>query len=589
MIKVSKLLSEYDVKLTVNSTNSHSYNVLQFCGKGNLKYDENGVGFCEYEKHFSKMQTFLNLARISHSDLVITPECSVPHKLIDNIIQDSNKWPENEKLWCLCSEGVISEEFKSKVSQSNRDDRLIVFFNENHINYRTYVNALWYLFKVEEKLCVVIQAKQRHMLDYKYRGEARDLSQGRDTYCFDLNGSKPTKNLLLSYICSDIIGLSAAEIINNLEGTNPTILNLQLNPKPFSDRFINFRKTYFWDTAINNQRLIVCNWGIGTSFKDTEINIEESGSGFFSSLDNTKSPILSEVLKDGSTFMNRLELQKEGIENYLDNKYSIWKFDEGIEAIQYRILKTETYGFDRGLGSLQEPIIINKYKYEETNNKWIIDEKKHCNLELYLELCDIMGEDYSLEELRPCSGREKCDECTGIYADFFFGICFGGFMKDELLVEYEKSNRTFKFLNKESLGKSREKQRMFKSLVKELRNNNFPKSMKYLENSNMFEINENAAETGSNEVYNLSSTRPGDEHKKAIVSIYNTDRIEDVEERYKDLKDSTRSNYKNQIIIYYLNKEGKYIIHSEPHDVTGIGLSSNSYTRNTTSIRGELS
>ncbi|MDD4089086.1 MAG: hypothetical protein PHP29_05285 [Tissierellia bacterium] len=584
---MSELLSGHQVKLTVNSTDSSIYSVLQYSGEGNLKYDENGVGFCEYDKHFNIMQTFLSLARKTHIDLVITPECSVPHRLIDNIIHDSDKWPENEKLWCLCSEGIISEEFKLKISELEKDNRLNVIFDKELINYKTNVNALWYLFKVKEKLCVVIQPKQHHMLDFKHEGEARDLSVGSVTYCFDLNGGKPTRNQLVSYICSDMIGLSVANIIHNLSGTNPIILNLQLNPKPFSDKFINFRKAYFGDTGINNQRLIVSNWGIGTVIKDTKIYIEESGNGFFSALENTGLHILSSVLQDKSTFINRLELQKEGIENYLDSDYSIWKFNEDIEAVEYGILKTDAFGRNRELGSLQEPIMINNYEYDITNNEWTIDKRKHCNLKLHSELCDIMEEDYRLKELMSCSGEEKCAKCIGLYADFFFGICFGGLMKEELVVESEKSNRTIKFLNNDSLAKSQEKLRLFKCLVKELRDNNFPKSMKFLENFNIFEINENAAETGSNEVYNLSSTRPGDEHKKAIATIYNTDRIEEVKKLYKELFDCTSDNYKNQILIYYLNDGNNYILYSDPHNVTGIGVSSNSFTKNITSFRGE--
>lgn len=52
--KMSELLTGHEVKLTVNSTDSCIYSVLQYCGKGNLNYDENGVGFCDDDKHFQQ-------------------------------------------------------------------------------------------------------------------------------------------------------------------------------------------------------------------------------------------------------------------------------------------------------------------------------------------------------------------------------------------------------------------------------------------------------------------------------------------------------------------------------------------------------
>ena len=61
--KMSELLSEQDVKLAVNSTDSSSYSVLQYCGMGNLQYNENGVGFCDYSEHYDKLQTFMDLAK----------------------------------------------------------------------------------------------------------------------------------------------------------------------------------------------------------------------------------------------------------------------------------------------------------------------------------------------------------------------------------------------------------------------------------------------------------------------------------------------------------------------------------------------
>jgi len=587
--KMSELLKGHSVKLAVNSTDSSRYSVLQYSGEGSLNYSKYGIGYYDYDEHYSNMESFLMLAKQNNSDLVITPEGSVPHNIIENIISDKNKWPENNKLWCLCAEGISTENFKHKIFQLNNNNEVILTFDED-INYKVNVNALWYLFKIDGRLGVVIQLKQHHMSDHRLEGEGKDLSTGNVTYCFDLDGDNVTKNILVSYICSDLIGLSATNIISELSRTHPIILNLQLNAKPFDEKFINFRKTYFADSSISHQRMIVSNWGIGTTMLRNLFKIEESGNAFFSKLDNTCSTLLKNVLQDKSTFEHRRILQKESIESYFDNDYSIWKINDEIEVLQYEIKKEEIYNACQKLGPLNEPIITGKYQFNEEKKSWTIDDRKYCNTVLYTELIDIFkkNEDYYLYELKLCLDDCECSQCTRLYCDFFFGICFGELIAGEVEVKFEKSERALQFLNYESMPYSKSKLRLIKMLIKELEKNNFPKSMSYLVDNNIFEINRNSAETGSNEIYNLVPKKEEDKPKKAIVAICPIIEFDEVRKIYKKLSLATNERYSSQIIIYYLDDNNDYQVYTEPHDVTGIGISSPNFTKNTASIKGGL-
>lgn len=587
--KMSELLKDHSVKLSVNSTDSSRYSVLQYSGKGILNYSENGIGYYNYDEHYSNIESFLMLAQQNNSDLVITPEGSVPHNIIENIIIDKNKWPENNKLWCLCAEGITTEKFKYKISELKTNDNIILIFDEE-VNYKVNVNALWYLLRINGKLGVVIQLKQHHMSDHRLEGEGKDLSTGNVTYCFDLDGNNVTKNILVSYICSDLIGLSATSIISELSRTHPIILSLQLNPKPFDEKFVNFRKTYFIDSSMSHQRMIVSNWGVGTTMQQSLFEINESGNAFFSKLDNMCSTLLKNVLQDKSTFEHRLILQKESIESYFDDAYSIWKINDEIEAVQYEIEKEENYNTCQNLGPLNEPIISRKYQFNNEKKSWIVDSRKYCNTVLYTELLDIFkkNEDYYLYELKMCLDDCECSQCTRLYCDFFFGICFGELIAGELEVKLEKSERALQFLNYESKSYSKSKLHLIKMLIKELEKDNFPKSMSYLVKNNIFEINRNAAETGSNEIYNLVPKKEEDKQKKAIVAICPILEKDEVRKIYKKLSLVTNERYSSQIIIYYLDDNNNFQVYEEPHDVTGIGISSPSFTKNTASIKGGL-
>lgn len=73
------------------------------------------------------------------------------------------------------------------------------------------------------------------------------------------------QNVFATLICADILNINCADFCSKFHGKAPVILNIQMNKKPFHEKIIGFRRTFFEDNAIRNAQMIVANWGRGTT------------------------------------------------------------------------------------------------------------------------------------------------------------------------------------------------------------------------------------------------------------------------------------------------------------------------------------
>lgn len=592
-VRVSEIFNEFKVSLKINrTTNENNYDVLQLQTESKLIYSsEKGIN-CLDKNHNSKIRNFLELAKQENSALVLTPECSVPFEIIYQIITDIEKWPEQYNLWCLCSEGLETNQFKSIVEKIRIQENVKLII-EDRITYSKHVNALWYLFKInQDKLGIIIQLKQEPMADRELKHEGCDLSQGNTVYIFDLNDNKPTKNLLITLICADAIQMSSSEIISALKESYPIVVNPQLNPQPFSKYFITFRNSFFSDTSISKQRSITVNWA-----KDTMINskssILESGSTYYNYIQVNGKNHIDAISKDAELFIHRSKCQKKGMSYFCDENYNLWNIGNDDQCIHYYIKKEDVFGFNQSLGIQFDPLVKNSYYFDNIRMKWEVSNKIKClALEIYNRInsfktnkSDYLPINYSI-----CSNKKCEDKCEWLYNDYFFGVCFGNFLRGEIETKYEISQRTVLELNNDSKRYTIKKRKLFLRLVELLKNNNFPKSLIMYKDNHKFDIDYSAAKSGSDSIYNVAVKEipvdyPSWRYKKAVFVICDLDDISEVEELYDKIRSSTKVDYRDQIVIYYKSEIG-FVYYDIPHQNHKIGSGNVGFTNGISSIIG---
>lgn len=581
--------------LMVNRTNSESiYDIMKFQPKGVLSYSsERGIHSNE-PSYIEKVTDFINNVQERQPSLVVTPEGSIPFEVLKQIIENKSRWPDLYKLWGFCMEGIDKKDFKILVESYNIDDSLKVVI-EDSITYRAHVNSLWYIFRIdEERLCIVIQLKNAPSSDRGIKYEARDLTTGNTIYVFDLNNGQPTKNTLISLICSDAIQLEPTKIITELEQSYPMIINHQCNRKPFDDRFKDFRNTILTSRSIKNQRYIVANWAKGSELKRT-FTINESGNAYYNYLSVSGHPYLDKICSDKDSYSHRMEMQLLGVEYYASNKFNVWSYPDEENIMRFYIKKDEVFNVDESISTNFDPVIKECYKYNADNNCWESTEK-NCILDNEEGSNNIYISEK--EFLRPikykeCEKRECENKCFWLYNDYFFATCFGNELKSELECKYEISDRTIATLSSEGLRGTQRKRELFKTLVKKLERNEIPKELPMFDDNLKFDIDINAAETGSNNIYNATVINVPQEYpnwgeKKGIFAIIDTADLSEVEIAYDKLYKMTKTNIRDQIVLYY-RKDDDYISYKKPHEQSNITSKSIDFTNNPASIyKGDM-
>ena len=503
-IKVSEILPHKKVSLIANRTMREThFDIIKFQPSANLSYQSDRGIYCDDEDYTNKVDKFFELVIDKQPALVLTPEGSIPFNVVNDIIENKEKWPQIGNLWCLCMSGISKKDFCDfKISLKSKEN--IFLHMEPNINYKAHVNSLFYLFRLEEdRLAIIIQLKNNHMSDREFRHEANDLTKGNEIYIFDLNDEEDTKNILLTFICADAIQLSVSDMVNNIKYKHPLVINAQCNSKPFDNRFIGNRSAIACEVNIPNQRYIVVNWAKGTKMGSSPFIINDSGNIYYNYLKVNGHSYLKKIFSDKDAFINRMENQIKGITYFVNDKVNIWRFPDDENILKFYIKKEEVYGTDSTLSSNFDPFIKERYNYE--NRKWL-QNAKYCtffdekDLELYISENELLRPLYFQE----CKKKECTDKCVWLYNDFFLGICLAGDFEEELKCADEISNRTLIAMNDDSLDNTDKKRELFSILVKILEENRLPDELKIFKNNIQFEIDTNAAECGSNNIYNIS-------------------------------------------------------------------------------------
>lgn len=576
-------------KLQICSDENMSVSVLQYKMKGQLLYShQRGMYSEDRVRQKEQIRAFLEIADAQSVDLAVTPEASVPLEIIEEIIEGRERRPEEEKLWCLGTEGISKQDYKLLVEEWQKRKE-IVFLYPHKINMGTHINPMFYLFQTaENKLAVVLQTKTGAMRDVSFHHEQADLSKGEEIFIVDLNGEQTARNVLATLICADILNVNSSGFCGAFHGKSPVILNIQMNSKPFHGQIVEFRESFFKDNALHNAQMIVANWGRGTTIDEegaakANKGYSDSGSAVYFSIGNNHGQVRRKrILENPDFIMEGLgEAQKSGLEYFLAERYEIWKMQEDIQVAYYEKKAGYRDNSERDITVRQYyPYIVKKYKY---NDKNLLEEVKElcCDCDEIKEVLKSVGQRASAD-IKICADK-SCRDCTRFYADALISLCLGEEILDEFSVKNGKSYRAVQALYQGS--RDKDKKAKMRNLTQGLEDIEFPERFgQFNENQNFrFEVNRNAVERGSNDKYNLVLKCQKSCFRLLVVFLGNME-YKDVCQRYVRIKESVHEDRQDDILLYYMDKEGMHIF-EEPYEQESILAHNNDFSADIESFK----
>lgn len=268
------------------SMNSGAYKLMRVQMRAEFTYSCEGGPVVHSLEHDEKCRSVLEKARNEYVDLLLFPEYCISYKLLRNMVQEQDLWPEKNSLWCLPCQGIGRKDFYEFLEESKAQGIVVIAdaVKEKMIEKNCYfVNAMFYCFisfdsEDEKKLVLVPQLKTHCMADPDYECEAGGMTLGSALYV--IGGERD--NCIVTLLCADSLNneIQWEKLRNECGGKSLTILHPQLNTKPKHDTFSGIRHKIFeyCQDAIH----ITCNWAKGTRLigddSESEIRIELSWS-----------------------------------------------------------------------------------------------------------------------------------------------------------------------------------------------------------------------------------------------------------------------------------------------------------------------
>ncbi|MFZ2655805.1 MAG: hypothetical protein WAX69_12820, partial [Victivallales bacterium] len=242
IIPVSNILSPEGLNApTLNALipNEENYKVLLMQPKGDIEADANGVRNRNQEIARKQFGQFLDNAH--GADLVVTPEYSMPWKVLSDMIK-AGKLPAKGKIWVLGCESIKYKELE--VLKSELASYAKVLFESITPDDRKFLSPLAYVFKAPQlngntgdKTIILVQFKTHSMGDPKHF-EVNGMQKG--TQIYELKNNNAHSLRLFSLICADAFALNDAHADNMYDRS--LILHIQLNPEPRHPVFLGCRE-----------------------------------------------------------------------------------------------------------------------------------------------------------------------------------------------------------------------------------------------------------------------------------------------------------------------------------------------------------
>ena len=220
--------------------NADNYTVLALQPHGDIEASAEGVRSRDRVLATRQFSKFLEYAKETQADIVITPEYSMPWEVLSAAIS-GGMGPVQGKLWALGCESIKFSELESL--KENLAQFATVIYEPLDASSRRFVSPLAYIFvsppaldNGESKTVVLVQFKTHPMSDPDHF-EINGMQRGTRIYQF---GGNEQNLKLVSLICADAFELNdeiAAAIYDRA-----LILHIQLNQDPRNGWFLGCRE-----------------------------------------------------------------------------------------------------------------------------------------------------------------------------------------------------------------------------------------------------------------------------------------------------------------------------------------------------------
>lgn len=244
---VSNILDTEELEVpTLNAleADDNNYKMLLFQPKGEVEVEvdatSGNIRNRNQDLARSQFRAFLEEAATSQSDIVVTPEYSMPWHVLKEAINSRTGGPSEGKLWALGCESIKYSELQAMKQELAGVATLL--FEQMEPDDTKFVDPLAYVFhapmqqnKEETKVVILVQFKTHAMADKKNL-EKSSLQLGQRVYQF---GTYRVGISLITLICSDVFAFRDQEA--QKVRAFAIVLHIQLNAEPRHQRFLETR------------------------------------------------------------------------------------------------------------------------------------------------------------------------------------------------------------------------------------------------------------------------------------------------------------------------------------------------------------
>ena len=234
-----------------------NYKALLLQPEGNITADAAGVRNTNAKLADQQYAAFLRIATETDADLVVTPEYSLPWRILQSFIE-GDRGPTEGKLWGLGCESVTLDELTAFAA--NLADKATFIYEPLASDSNRFLNPFVYMFQTstladvdDRRLIVLVQFKTCPMGDDQHL-EVNGLQLGTRLYRF---GGTDAQLRLVTLICSDAFAFTEAHAANLYDRT--LVVHVQLNPNPRQNLFRIYR-THLLQYGGDQTEIITLNW-----------------------------------------------------------------------------------------------------------------------------------------------------------------------------------------------------------------------------------------------------------------------------------------------------------------------------------------
>jgi hypothetical protein len=271
IIDVEDFLARQDVtnplrpySIAVLDPRREPYQALLCQPHGTVHASHNRIGNSDSAASAPMYLALLQEAINRQSQLLVTPEYSVPWCVIENIARGTLR-PPMGSLWALGFESITPSDLEAlSASLANQNDIRLLHeaIDPQQRVQRSFIDPLVYVFWARTQadvavLCILVQFKTVPCRDDD-NVELRSLYLGRNVYRF--RNTHPSIQLI-GIICSDAFEFDDAKV--EAYCADVLLLHVQLNKHPGNPVYSAYRSRLYAVASDNNAEVLCLNWSVG--------------------------------------------------------------------------------------------------------------------------------------------------------------------------------------------------------------------------------------------------------------------------------------------------------------------------------------